>query len=52
VNFGLVANPSLLASKLKTISGVIETGLFIGLTDIAYIGNRSRTEKLQRVSLK
>ena len=52
VNFGLIENPSLLASKLKNISGVIENGLFTGLTDIAYIGNCSRTEKLQRASLK
>ena len=36
--FGEVANPADLEVKLKMIPGVVETGFFVGLTDIAYVG--------------
>ena len=37
-----------LDSRLKSISGVIETGLFVGIADVAYVGSRSNVEKILR----
>ena len=48
VNFGLIPEPAELESKLKNLPGVVETGLLINMTDIAYIGKRSAVEKLKR----
>lgn len=45
--FGLVRKPAELESKLKLLSGVVETGLFIKMADIAYIGKHSTVEKLE-----
>jgi len=33
---------------LKMIPGIVETGLFIELTDIVYLGTDSTVEKLER----
>ncbi|OYT44949.1 ribose 5-phosphate isomerase A, partial [Candidatus Bathyarchaeota archaeon] len=38
VDFGPIDDPEELDRKLKSIPGVVETGLFIGMTDMAYIG--------------
>jgi ribose 5-phosphate isomerase A len=46
--FGAIADVAALAQKLKTISGVVETGLFVGSTDIVYVGTRSAVGKLER----
>ena len=46
--FGLVRDAAKLEQKLKMISGVVETGLFINSADIAYVGTRSAVEKLER----
>jgi ribose 5-phosphate isomerase A len=46
--FGLVRDAATLETKLKMISGVVETGLFVGLTDIVYVGTRSAVEKMER----
>ena len=48
VNFGLIKNPKELEYKLKSIPGVIETGLFIEMADIAYIGTSTTVEILKR----
>lgn len=45
--FGLIENPQELAVKLKMIPGVVETGLFVGLTDIVYVATPSRVEKIE-----
>jgi ribose 5-phosphate isomerase A len=37
--FGEIENPAQLAVKVKMIPGVVETGFFIGLTNIVYIGS-------------
>jgi len=39
-DFGVVKNPSELNQKLKSISGVVETGLFINMASKAYIGQQ------------
>jgi ribose 5-phosphate isomerase A len=36
--FGEIDNPAELAVKVKMIPGVVETGFFVGLTDVAYVG--------------
>jgi ribose 5-phosphate isomerase A len=46
--FGNIKDPKLLENQLKMIPGVVETGLFIGLTDIVYLGAASKVEKLER----
>jgi len=48
VDFGSIKNPKELEYKLKSIPGIIETGLFIGMADIAYIGTSTSVEILKR----
>lgn len=48
VNFGLIQNPQELSVKVKSIPGVVETGFFVGLTDLVYIATESKIEKLQK----
>lgn len=48
VDFGLIHRPAELASNVKAISGVVETGLFVGMTNIVYLGKTSGVEKLVR----
>lgn len=47
--FGLIAKPGELEVKLKMIPGVVETGFFVGLTDIAYVGSVGRVKKIERI---
>jgi len=44
--FGIIKDPQLLAMNLKMIPGVVETGLFIALADIVYLGTASTVKKL------
>ena len=46
--FGRIHKPAELESKLKAITGVVETGLFIKMADVAYIGKPDSTQKIQR----
>lgn len=48
VYFGPIENPKKLDVKLKSIPGVIETGLFVGMVDIVYIGTRDGLQKLEK----
>jgi ribose 5-phosphate isomerase A len=47
--FGEIKNPAELEVKLKMIAGVVETGLFVWLTDIAYIGTSGAVEKIEKL---
>jgi len=47
-NFGPIQKPAELEGKLKMIPGVVETGLFVGLTDIVYLGTDNGVEKTER----
>jgi ribose 5-phosphate isomerase A len=49
--FGEIAKPAELEVKLKMIPGVVETGFFVGLTDIAYVGTVSAVEKIEKIKL-
>jgi len=44
--FGVINNAAELEVKIKMIPGVVETGLFIGLANTAYIGTPSKVEKI------
>jgi ribose 5-phosphate isomerase A len=37
-DFGKIEKPRLLERKLKMIPGLLETGLFLGMADVAYVG--------------
>jgi ribose 5-phosphate isomerase A len=50
-NFGVIEDPAKLELRLKMIPGVLETGLFLGYADIAYIGNRNGVKKLEKPPL-
>jgi ribose 5-phosphate isomerase A len=44
--FGLIRGPAELARELKVIPGVVETGIFVGTANLAYVGKSSTVEKL------
>jgi ribose 5-phosphate isomerase A len=48
VNFGLIENPAELEKMLKTIPGIVETGLFVDMADTVYLGRPDKVEKLER----
>jgi len=45
--FGNITDPQVLEHQLKMIPGVVETGLFIALTDIVYLGTDTKVEKFE-----
>lgn len=48
VDFGPINTPKELDSQLKSIPGIIETGLFVQMADIVYVGTRVGTvQKLE-----
>jgi ribose 5-phosphate isomerase A len=47
--FGEIAKPAELQVTVKMIPGVVETGFFVGLTDIAYVGAASAVETIERL---
>jgi ribose 5-phosphate isomerase A len=46
VDFGLIHDPADLECKLKGFPGVVETGLFVKMANVVYVGKRSGVEKL------
>ena len=50
--FGEIASPADLEVKLKMIPGVVETGFFVGLTDIAYVSAAGAVEKIEKLRRK
>jgi len=46
--FGEIVNPAELAVKVKMIPGVVETGFFIGLTNIVYVGTNTEVERFEK----
>jgi ribose 5-phosphate isomerase A len=47
--FGEIQNPAELEVKVKMIPGVVETGFFVGLTDIVYVGTSGAVEKIEKL---
>jgi len=48
VGFGPIGRPDLLERELKTISGIVETGLFVKMVNSVYLGKRRGVDKLDR----
>ena len=48
MDFGIINNPIQLDQQLKYINGVIETGLFLGMTDMAYVGTETGVKVLRK----
>ncbi|UCH32817.1 MAG: ribose 5-phosphate isomerase A [Candidatus Bathyarchaeota archaeon] len=48
VDFGPIDNPKELNQILKVIPGIVETGLFLELADIIYVGRKETTSKLEK----
>lgn len=48
VSFGPIDNPTELNKDLKAIPGIIETGLFVKMANVVYVGGREAVQKLQR----
>jgi len=46
-DFGPVENPEELDRRLRMIPGVLETGLFLGYANLAYIGTRSGLRRIE-----
>jgi ribose 5-phosphate isomerase A len=46
--FGIINNPADLNTRIKMITGVIETGLFIDTTNILYVGTSTTVKKIFR----
>lgn len=46
--FGLISDPESLERRLKSIPGVIETGLFIGMAETVYLGETDGVKVLKR----
>ena len=47
-DFGPIDSPKKLNLQLKFIPGVIETGLFIGMADVVYVGKQEGVDKFKR----
>ncbi len=48
--FGPIENPRELNGRLHSVQGLIETGLFIGYTDTAYVGTEFKVKQLKHKS--
>lgn len=47
-DFGYIAEPRVLEAELKGIPGVLETGLFLGYADLAYVGTPEGVRAMRR----
>ena len=47
-NFGSIADPATLEEQMCRIVGVVECGLFVGLTDVVFIGDAAGVTRLER----
>jgi len=48
VELGVIDDPGDLDVKLRLIPGVLETGLFVGMADVVYVGGRTEVKRLLR----
>jgi ribose 5-phosphate isomerase A len=48
VDFGPISDPKKVSQALKAIPGVVETGLFVEMADVVYVGRREGVQKLKR----
>ncbi len=50
-DFGVIHKPEKLQQNLKSLPGMLETGLFLDIADLVYIGEPSGVKKLRREDL-
>jgi len=43
-----ISDPEKLDTRLKSIAGVVETGLFVGIADLVYVATRDTIRRLER----
>jgi len=43
-----IDDPEKLEARLKSVSGVVETGLFVSVADLVYVGTRDSIKRLQK----
>jgi ribose 5-phosphate isomerase A len=48
VGFGSIDNPGELHQRLKAIPGIVETGLFVGMAKVVYVGGRDAVRRLEK----
>jgi len=48
VDFGPIDNPKELNFQLKSIPGILETGLFVDMAEIVYVGGQTTVQKLRK----
>ncbi|MBS7614227.1 ribose-5-phosphate isomerase RpiA [Candidatus Bathyarchaeota archaeon] len=48
VDFGVIKNPLRLDRKLKSLPGVVETGLFLGMADVAIVGTKTGIKVIRK----
>ncbi|KAJ3058569.1 hypothetical protein HK102_010434, partial [Quaeritorhiza haematococci] len=46
-DFGPIKDPGSLEKKLISIPGIVETGLFVGMADVAYFGLKNGEVKVR-----
>lgn len=46
--FGPISNPRNLNQKLKAIPGIVETGLFLEMANVVYVGRKKAVRKLEK----
>jgi ribose 5-phosphate isomerase A len=51
-NFGLIYDPAGLENKLKMIPGVVETGLFVKMAGVIYLGTSNSVKKFEKTYFK
>ncbi|MFP3985574.1 MAG: ribose 5-phosphate isomerase A [Candidatus Bathyarchaeia archaeon] len=48
VDFGPISNSKKLNQTLKTIPGIVETGLFVEMADVVYVGGKDAVQKIEK----
>ena len=48
VDFESIDNPGELHQRLKAIPGIVETGLFVGMAKVVYVGGRDAVRRLEK----
>jgi ribose 5-phosphate isomerase A len=46
-DFGMISRPRELDAELMSIPGILETGLFLGIADLAYVGTEMGVRKIK-----
>lgn len=48
VNFGAISDAKKLEVEIKMVPGVVESGLFVGMAKIVFVGSKSSVKKVER----